>query len=121
MLDPLRFSIGKVLKTATITPEEVAASLRWVPAGRPWLDRSNEMSGHILALAAGVTSTPRICSAYGDDAYEIAAEQREYLDKAGIPLLYAQGGQVPVNDLLEQAREGTLPTEPMAQPDEEEQ
>jgi len=108
---------GKVLKTAKITPNEVAATLRWVPAGRPWLDRSNEMSGHILALAAGVTSTPRICAAYGDDAYMIAAEQKEYLDKAGIPLLYAQGGQVPVNDLLRNAREGALPDEP-AEPDQ---
>jgi hypothetical protein len=58
------------------------------------------MSGHILALAAGTTSIPRICSAYGEDAYEIAEEQKEYLAKAGIPILYAQGGQVPVNDLL---------------------
>jgi len=103
------FGFGKALKTAQIKTEDVSVSLRWVPAGRPWLDRSNEMSGHILALAAGVTSTPRICSAYGDDAYEIAAEQKEYLAKAGIPLLYAQGGQVPVNDLLRNAREGALP------------
>jgi capsid protein len=109
---------GKVLKSAKIPPEEIAATLRWVPAGRPWLDRSNEMSGHILALAAGVTSTPRICAAYGDDAYQIAAEQKEYLDTAGIPLLYAQGGQVPVNDLLKQAREGQVPEAPGGQDDE---
>jgi capsid protein len=100
------FGLGKALAAAKLGVEEVAASLQWVPAGRPWLDRSNEMSGHILALAAGVTSTPRICAAYGDDAFEIAREQREYLDKAGIPLLYAQGGQVPVNDLLKEARNG---------------
>jgi len=103
------FGFGAAVKAAKISIEEIAASLRWVPAGRPWLDRSNEMSGHILALAAGVTSTPRICASYGDDAYEIAAEQKEYLAKCGIPLLYAQGGQVPVNDLLKQAREGSLP------------
>jgi len=108
---------GTVLTAAKITPEEVAASLRWVPAGRPWLDRSNEMSGHILALAAGVTSTPRICAAYGDDAYDIAAEQKEYLAKAGIPLLYAQGGQVPVNDLLRQAREGSISDPPTKEDD----
>jgi hypothetical protein len=98
------FGFGKALKAAGVSVEEVGATLRWVPAGRPWLDRSNEMSGHILALAAGVTSSPRICAAYGDDAYEIAAEQKEYLEKCGIPLLYAQGGQVPVNDLLKEAR-----------------
>lgn len=95
------FGFGKALKEAKMTVEEVSASLRWVPAGRPWLDRSNEMSGHILALAAGVTSTPRICSAYGDDAYEIAAEQKEFLEKCGIPLLYAQGGQVSVQGLMD--------------------
>lgn len=105
------FGLGTAMSKAKIAVEEVAASLRWVPAGRPWLDRSNEMSGHILALAAGVTSTPRICSSYGDDAYEIAREQKDYLDKAGIPLLYAQGGQVPVNDLLKQAREGAINAE----------
>jgi capsid protein len=116
------FGFGKALDAAKLSPEEVAASLRWVPAGRPWLDRSNEMSGHILALAAGVTSTPRICAAYGDDAYEIAEEQKEYLAKAGIPLLYAQGGQVPVNDLLKQVRDGQVPTnqEPKAGEDTDE-
>ena len=95
------FGIGTAIQAAGLNIEEIAAMLRWVPAGRPWLDRSNEMSGHILALAAGVTSTPRICAAYGDDAYKIAAEQKEYLEKAGIPLLYAQGGQFSVQSLME--------------------
>lgn len=96
------FGFGDALAEAKMTPEEVGAALRWVPAGRPWLDRSNEMSGHILALAAGVTSTPRICSAYGDDAFEIAREQKEFLEKCGIPLLYAQGGQFSVQSLMNQ-------------------
>lgn len=91
---------GSVLQAAKVSPEEVAAALRWVPAGRPWLDRSNEMSGHILALTAGVTSTPRICAAYGEDAYQIAEEQREYLEQAGQPLLYASGGQVAVQAIM---------------------
>lgn len=107
------FRLGQALKTARLTTDEVAASLRWVPAGRPWLDRSNEMSGHILALAAGVTSTPRICSAYGDDAYEIAAEQKEFLEKCGIPLLYAQGGQFSVQSLM-----GNKPKPETAEPKE---
>jgi capsid protein len=94
------FGFGKALKSAKLTTEEIAAALSWVPAGRPWLDRSNEMSGHILALAAGVTSTPRICAAYGDDAFLIAEEQREYLEKAGQPLLYAQGGQIAVQAIM---------------------
>jgi len=94
------FGFGKALKTANLSIEEVAATLRWVPAGRPWLDRSKEMSGHILALAAGVTSTPRICATYGQDAYEIAAEQADYLESAGQPLLYAQGGQIAVQAIM---------------------
>jgi hypothetical protein len=77
-----------------------------MPAGRPWLDRANEMSGHILALAAGATSIPRICSSYGDDAYELADEQKDFLETCGIPILYAQGGQVPVNELLKGALNG---------------
>jgi capsid protein len=96
-----KFGLGAAMKAAKMSAEEVAASIRWVPAGKPWLDRSGEMSGHILALAAGVTSTPRICATYGDDAYEIAKEQKEYLEKAGIPLLYAQGGQVSVQSIME--------------------
>jgi hypothetical protein len=58
------------------------------------------MSGHILALTAGVTSTPRICATYGDDAYDIAEEQREYLERAGQPLLYANGGQQAVQAIM---------------------
>jgi len=95
------FGFGKALKQAKISVDEAAASIRWVPAGKPWLDRTNEMSGHILALSAGVTSTPRICAAYGDDAYEIAAEQEEYLAKVKIPLFYANGGQQAVQTIME--------------------
>lgn len=94
------FGFGAALKQARLSVEEAAAMLRWVPAGRPWLDRTNEMSGHILALTAGVTSTPRICSSYGDDAYEIAQEQAEYLARAGAPLLYAAGGQQAVQAIM---------------------
>jgi capsid protein len=91
---------GKALDAAKISVEEAAAVLTWVPAGKPWLDRSGEMSGHILELAAGVTSTPRICAAYGEDAYKIAEEQREFLEQCGAPLLYAQGGQVAVQAIM---------------------
>jgi capsid protein len=91
---------GDALKAAKMTYDEAAAYLEWVPAGRPWLDKRNEMAGHILALSAGATSTPRICAQYGLDAYDIAEEQREYLEAAGAPLLYAQGGQVAVQAIM---------------------
>jgi capsid protein len=102
------FGFGKALKAAKLTPEEIAMNLRWAAANRAWLDRSNEMSGNILALAAGLESIPNLAAGYGVDPYELAAEQKEFLETCGIPMLYAQGGQVPVNDLLRQAREGAI-------------
>lgn len=102
------FGFGKALKAAKLTPEEIAMNLRWAPANRAWLDRSNEMSGNILALAAGLESIPNLAAGYGVDPYELAAEQKEFLETCGVPMLYAQGGQVPVNDLLKQAREGAI-------------
>ena len=56
--------------------------------------------GNDIALTAGVTSTPRICASYGEDAYDIADEQREYLERAGAPLLYASGGQQAVQAIM---------------------
>lgn len=100
------FGLGSAMAAANVGMEELASFIQWIPNGKPWLDRTNEMSGHILALAAGVTSTPRICSLYGDDAYEIAEEQKRYLEKAGIPLLYAQGGQVSVQSIMEGQKNG---------------
>lgn len=96
-----KFGLQDACDLAKIDIEEVASYLRWCPAGRPWLDKSNEMSGHIMALAAGVTSIPEICAAYGRDAYAVAAEQKEYLENCGIPILYANGGQVSVQNLLD--------------------
>jgi capsid protein len=104
------FGFGDLVNKMGINLDEIAATLRWVPAGRPWLDRSNEMSGHILALTAGATSTPRICSSYGEDAYEIAREQKEYLEQAGTPLLYANGGQQAVQAIMA-AMNGQKPAE----------
>ena len=97
------FGLSKAMQAVKISAEELCASLRWMPNGRAWLDRSNEMSGNILSLAAGMSSIPRLCASYGEDAYEIAEEQKEYLESCGIPMLYAQGGQVAVQNVLNQA------------------
>jgi capsid protein len=102
------FGFGEALEAAKLEPEEIAMNLKWAAASRAWLDRSSEMSGNILALAAGLESIPNLAAGYGVDPYELAAEQKEFLETCGIPLLYAQGGQVPVNDLLRQAREGQI-------------
>lgn len=97
---------GAALKKAGKTVEEVGADIRWVPAGKPWLDRSGEVSGHVLAIASGITSPQRVCAMYGDDAFEIAKETKEYLAKSGVPVFWAQGGQVPVTELMKEARNG---------------
>jgi hypothetical protein len=67
------------------------------------------MSGHILALSAGITSIPRICASYGENAYDIAREQERYLKQAGAPLLYAQGGQVAVQAIMAGMASGMQP------------
>lgn len=94
------FGFGKALAAAKLTPEEIALNLRWAPANRAWLDRSNEMSGNILALAAGLESIPNLAAGYGVDPYELAAEQKEFLETCGVPLLYAQGGQMAVQQIM---------------------
>jgi capsid protein len=92
--------LGKALKKAGLEVEEIAAELQWMPAGRAWLDRSGEMSGHILAIASGIESIPEVCSMYGKDAYKVSQEQADYLKRAGQPLLYANGGQVAVQEIM---------------------
>jgi capsid protein len=110
------FGFGKTLNSAKISTEEVAASLRWIPAGRPWLDRTNEMSGHLLAIAAGIESIPEVCAMYGKDAYLIAQEQEAYLKKAGAPLFYSQGGQMAAQAIMAAMGDSTRPEQPTAQP-----
>jgi capsid protein len=114
-------NLGKLMKAAKIEVEEIAAELAWMPAGRAWLDRSGEMSGHILAIAAGIESIPEVCSMYGKDAYKVSQEQADYIKRAGQPLLYANGGQVAVQQIMAAMQQPakTETTEPMPQPAQE--
>ena len=113
--DANTMNFGKLLKLAKIEVEEVSAELAWMPAGRAWLDRSGEMSGHILAIASGIESIPEVCSMYGKDAYKVSQEQADYLKRAGQPLLYANGGQVAVQQIMAAMTKPaeTQPVEPM--------
>ena len=113
--------LGKLLRAAKIEVEEIAAELQWMPAGRAWLDRSGEMAGHILAISAGIESIPEVCSMYGKDAYRVSKEQADYLKGAGQPLLYANGGQVAVQQIMAamQNPAKTETAEPMPQPAQE--
>lgn len=94
------FGLRGVMDRMKISVQELSAYLSWVPAGRPWLDRTNEMSGHILAIAAGIESTPEVCAMYGKDANEVNRQQAEYLKNAQAPLLYAHGGQMAVQAVM---------------------
>jgi hypothetical protein len=113
--DANTMNFGKLLKLAKIEVEEVSAELAWMPAGRAWLDRSGEMSGHILAIASGIESIPEVCSMYGKDAYKVSQDQADYLKRAGQPLLYANGGQVAVQQIMAAMTKPaeTQPVEPM--------
>lgn len=92
---------GAALKAAKMSPLEALAGVKWIPAGKPWMDRGQEMAGHAMALACGITSVPRVCALYGEDANEIAEEQREYLKSAGIPLAYIDAGKQAVQLLMQ--------------------
>jgi capsid protein len=104
-----KFGLRTQVDKMGLNIEEVATFLDWVPAGRPWLDRTNEMSGHILAIAAGIESVPEVCSMYGKDAYKVNREQADFLKNAQAPLLYANGGQMAVQAIMQAMGNGTQP------------
>ena len=79
-----------------------------MPACTPWMDRVNELRADALAVALGTESIPRLCRKRGLDAYEVGAEQAEYLAWAkskGIPIFYAAGGQDAVQNIIDEGRE----------------
>lgn len=51
----------------------------WIPSGLPWIDPLKEIEAQAAAVAAGFTSTLRVCRQYGADANEIAAEEAAYI------------------------------------------
>jgi hypothetical protein len=78
-------------------------------AGTPWMDKLNEVKGDILAVSLGLESIPRLARKRGTDAYQIGAEQAEYLKLAevqGLPIFYAAGGQESVQNILGESDNG---------------
>jgi len=102
-----KFGLRDALAKAGKTVDDLLASLMWVPAGRAWLDKSNEVTGSILAIASGLSSPQRECAKYGDDAYAIAREVDEYLAKHGQQVFWAQGGQMSVKALMDGVQAGS--------------
>jgi hypothetical protein len=85
-------------------PKRIIRKLDIIPAGTPWMDKLNEVKGDILAVALGIESVPRIARKRGLDAYEVGAEQAEYLAWAReneLPIFYAAGGQEAVQSMLD--------------------
>ena len=113
-----QFGLRTMMDSMKLSVEEVSSFLSWVPAGRPWLDRTNEMSGHILAIASGIESVPEVCAMYGKDAYKVNREQAQYLDNARAPLLYANGGQMAVQALMDTFGKNKKADDSATQPEE---
>lgn len=59
---------GDLLLPRSINFEDL--TWEWVPDGVPWWDPAKEVSGHAMAIAAGLDSPQRICRQIGSDYYE---------------------------------------------------
>lgn len=93
----------KIADAAGFDADRIVRRLDIISAGTPWLDKLGEVKGDILAIAAGLESTPRLAKKRGVDPYEIGREQAEYLatmKDMGVPIFYANGGQDAVQNIL---------------------
>jgi len=105
--------LGNALDSAGISPMELVRKIEWIPAGTPWLDKGKEVDAEKSAIAGGLQSTPRATLARGMDAYKIIDEQAEYLAYAkdkGVPIYYADSGQMDVTVDEEDIVENTTET-----------
>lgn len=70
-------------------------SYEFVPLGIPWWDRSKEVRGAAMEIAAGLSSPQRVCREIGTDfeqnIREIKAAQ-DFASANGVPLVFADSG-----------------------------
>lgn len=62
---------------------------QWVPDGVPWWDPVKEVTGHSMAIAAGLDSPQRVCQMAGTDFYDnvdAIAEAKQYAESKGVVL-----------------------------------
>lgn len=88
--------LGKLLRKARMTPDQLKRKLEWIPTGTPWLDKLNEIQGDTKAVALGVDSRQRICRRKGRDFFKIAdelGEEEEYLKSKGVSYSVGEPGQ----------------------------
>jgi len=95
--------IRTICEKHKVSLDELVVALEWIPSGKQWIDQLNQGKAYALHLAMGLTSTPRIAASFGDDAYDIADEQGEYLAYCkdnNLPIFYAGSGQEAVQRIL---------------------
>lgn len=62
----------------------------WVPDGVPWWDPAKEVSGHAMAIAAGLDNPQRVCRQSGTDYYEnidLISQANEYARERGVNIV----------------------------------
>ena len=62
----------------------------WVPDGVPWWDPAKEVSGHAMAIAAGLDNPQRICRQSGTDFYEnidLISQANSYAESKGVSIV----------------------------------
>jgi capsid protein len=69
--------------------EQVQELIEWIPRGVPWMDKLKEAKGDRMAIGMHQDSFQRSAKRRGVDAYQMAAENAEFLD-------YCRGLDVPV-------------------------
>jgi capsid protein len=61
----------------------------WVPDGVPWWDPAKEVSGHGMAIAAGLDNPQRVCRQSGTDFYQnidLIAQANAYAKERGVAI-----------------------------------
>ena len=80
-----------------LTLRQVQRAVEWVPAGQPWLDKLNEVSGDARAIGAGLDSRQRICKRRGQGDWKTIAmelkEETEFYRANDIPITIGDSGQ----------------------------
>lgn len=68
------------LDKAGLTIEGLAYAAKWVPAGKPWLNKKDEILGDIYAVAAGLESPFETMRKRGKDPEQVRADLKEFYE-----------------------------------------
>jgi capsid protein len=65
-------------------------SWEWVGDGVPWWDPQKEVTGHAMAIAAGLDTPQRVCRAIGTDYFDNIdqiAKANQYAQERGVSIV----------------------------------